>query len=219
MELKLFAKRFKELREEKGLTQSELLKIFNESFNHSFGKSSISMYENGKRIPEIVALADFADFFDVSIDYLLGKSDIKKYYNDNTDFIKLLKKVIGHRSLSDFCRLISIEESRLEQILKGNLKNVINPDMLKRISSVSDEVTYDELLRASGLKAIDSPSENTTKDIKEADRFTFELLQLLKKEGFIDSIYSVSTDKAILISDMIQSYLIDTNNNKKYEKE
>jgi transcriptional regulator with XRE-family HTH domain len=35
------------------------------------GKSAISQYENDKRIPEISVLVNFADYFDVSLDFLL----------------------------------------------------------------------------------------------------------------------------------------------------
>ncbi len=72
-----FGQRFKELRIEKELTQQELAEDFNSKYGHTFSKSSISQYENGKRTPENVALKNFADYFKVSIDYLLGVSDIR----------------------------------------------------------------------------------------------------------------------------------------------
>jgi len=72
-----FGERFKELRLEKGLTQQELAEDFNKIYGHTFSKPSISQYENGKRTPENQALKNFASYFNVSIDYLLGVSDIK----------------------------------------------------------------------------------------------------------------------------------------------
>ena len=72
-----FGQRFKELRIEKELTQQELADDFNSKYGHTFSKSSISQYENGKRTPENVALKNFADYFKVSIDYLLWVSDIR----------------------------------------------------------------------------------------------------------------------------------------------
>ena len=67
--------RFKELRIKKGLTQEELITQFNDRYGKRYGASSISMFENNKRIPETQALMDFADFFNVSVDYLLGRTD------------------------------------------------------------------------------------------------------------------------------------------------
>lgn len=74
-----FGNRFKKLRMEKGLKQQELIDEYNKKYHYSFTRAAVSQYENDKRIPEIDALKSFADYFDVSVDYLLGNSDIKKY--------------------------------------------------------------------------------------------------------------------------------------------
>lgn len=58
--------RLKELREEKGLKQSELAKIFNIS------PSSIGMYETDKREPDDNLKMRFAEFFNVTVEYLMG---------------------------------------------------------------------------------------------------------------------------------------------------
>ena len=71
---KNFADIFRGLRKKKNLTQEELAEDFNKKYFYNYKKSAISMYENGKRVPEINALKDFADYFNVSVDYLLGKS-------------------------------------------------------------------------------------------------------------------------------------------------
>lgn len=68
--------KFKELRKSKHLTQEELVEQFNNRYGKQYTASSISMFESGKRIPETQSLIDFADFFEVSIDYLLGH-DVK----------------------------------------------------------------------------------------------------------------------------------------------
>lgn len=78
-----FGNRFKELRLEKNLTQSELVKDFNQKFYRNYTATAISRYENNKRLPEYDALKDFAEYFDVSVAYLIGESDIRK--NDITE--------------------------------------------------------------------------------------------------------------------------------------
>lgn len=75
-----FSFRFRNLRRNLGLTQEAFLKRFNKEYNRSFTAAAISQYENGKRIPEIDALIDFADFFAVSVDYILGLSDCSSIY-------------------------------------------------------------------------------------------------------------------------------------------
>jgi SOS-response transcriptional repressor LexA len=69
--------RFKELRVQKGMTQEEFRTTFNQKYHRNYTPSAISRFENNKRIPETAALIDFADFFGVSVDYLLGVSDDK----------------------------------------------------------------------------------------------------------------------------------------------
>lgn len=58
----------RELRQEKNLTQADLSKIL------KISASAIGMYEQGRREPDNDTLSKIADFFDVSIDYLLGQS-------------------------------------------------------------------------------------------------------------------------------------------------
>ncbi len=67
----IFMKRLKELREENGISQQKLADEFHIS------QQSIWKYENGLSEPDIKTLMQFADFFDVSVDYLIGVSDIK----------------------------------------------------------------------------------------------------------------------------------------------
>lgn len=76
-----FGDRFKQLRLEKGLTQQDLAEDFNKIYGYTFSKPSISQYENGKRSPENKPLRDFATYFNVSVDYLLGTSNIRNLDN------------------------------------------------------------------------------------------------------------------------------------------
>ncbi|NFB55950.1 XRE family transcriptional regulator [Clostridium botulinum] len=86
-----FGKRFKMLRLEKGLNQQELIDDFNKKYHYGFTKSAVSQYENDKRIPEIGALDAFANYFNVSIDFLLGKSAIRNM-DDSEPSKQLTKK-------------------------------------------------------------------------------------------------------------------------------
>jgi len=57
------------LRRAKGLTQAEIAKKLN------MGQSTIAMYEKNRRTPDAQTLRRLADFFEVSVDYLLGRMD------------------------------------------------------------------------------------------------------------------------------------------------
>ena len=69
--------RFSELRVRHGLTQEGFRKEFNTQFRHKYTPSAISLFENGKRLPALPVLLEIAEFFDVSLDYLLGREDDK----------------------------------------------------------------------------------------------------------------------------------------------
>lgn len=70
-----FKDRFKQLRNEKQLTQDKIAEKF------YLKKSSISKYETGKQTPTIELFIQFADFFGVSTDYLWGRSEIRNPEN------------------------------------------------------------------------------------------------------------------------------------------
>ena len=66
----ILGERLKELREESGLTQSEVAK--------QLGIHSVTYlhYEKDQREPPLALLADMAKFFKVSVDYLLGLTNM-----------------------------------------------------------------------------------------------------------------------------------------------
>ncbi len=64
-----FNERLKELRIEKGLTQTELAKATNLS------QGAIVHWENKRRVPNADAVIVLAKFFNVSTDYILGLED------------------------------------------------------------------------------------------------------------------------------------------------
>lgn len=65
--------RFRELRLSRGLSQEKFRQLYNAKYNRSYTAAAVSQIEHGKRMPELGALMDFADFYGVSLDYLLGK--------------------------------------------------------------------------------------------------------------------------------------------------
>ena len=67
-----FAERLKKLRNERGLKQREMAEICGVKLR------SYQDYEYAKSYPMVPGLIFMADFFDVSTDYLLGRSDQRK---------------------------------------------------------------------------------------------------------------------------------------------
>lgn len=61
-----FAKTFKQLRKERGLTQQEVADAIGTA------KSTVNMYERGERHPDFQRLGRILNFFNVDYNYLLG---------------------------------------------------------------------------------------------------------------------------------------------------
>ena len=61
--------RLKELRKSRGISQLKL------AMDLSMNQNSISRYESGAREADYATLIKFADYFNVSIDYLLGRTE------------------------------------------------------------------------------------------------------------------------------------------------
>lgn len=80
--LAVFRDRLRTLRERRELTQSELGRVLRVS------KQTISNYENGVSAPDQETLGRLADYFGVTTDYLLGRTDdpspAHSFNHDNT---------------------------------------------------------------------------------------------------------------------------------------
>lgn len=91
---------FRQLRISSGLTQVEFSKRI------GISRSTIGMYETGAREPDFETLEKIADFFNVDIDYLLGRTDkttllpesVGRYYlNDETS--KVAQEIFNNKEL------------------------------------------------------------------------------------------------------------------------
>ncbi|OZB97653.1 hypothetical protein CJP46_00295 [Paenibacillus sp. XY044] len=64
-----YGNRISELREQKGLTQEAL------SITLGISRAALSHYEKNRRKPDFDTLSRLADYFQVSVDYLLGRTE------------------------------------------------------------------------------------------------------------------------------------------------
>ena len=67
-----FSSRIKQLRKERKLKQQELADEFSVKLRTYQG------YEYGESYPEVAKLLAIADYFNVSLDYLMGRSDVRE---------------------------------------------------------------------------------------------------------------------------------------------
>lgn len=101
----------KKLRQDNNLTQDELAKKIETS------RSNIANYENDKNMPSVDILEKLAKLFNVTIDYLLGKSDIR-----NPEKADLDKLQIG-LSAKDYSNITDEQIKQIEDFAKFVLKD------------------------------------------------------------------------------------------------
>lgn len=73
-------KNLKQLRLEKNLSQQKLADILHIS------QQSVYKYENDITMPDIETLINIANFFETSIDYIVGQTNIPHKIEDRTDY-------------------------------------------------------------------------------------------------------------------------------------
>lgn len=102
-----FGDRLKYLREEKELKQAELATLLNIS------PSTIGMYERNYRKPDHDTLISIANFFDVSTDYLLNRTNTRNFNDNNTSVNKEESSLID-----DYKKLNSTGKKEAEKRVK-----------------------------------------------------------------------------------------------------
>lgn len=104
------------IRNEHKLTQDEVAKTL------GITRTVYTKYENGYELIPIKYLINFANYFDVSIDFLLGlnHSNKKLQYNQNIDF-----KLIGSK-LKDWRKENKLTQEKLAKVLNTNKSVICN---------------------------------------------------------------------------------------------
>jgi Helix-turn-helix. len=112
----LLSKRLSLLRKEKKKTQQEMADYL------GITRPAYTAYETGNRHPDYDTLQKIADYFDVSVDYLLGRTDIKstkvagKEVELSPEEYKLFEELKKHPIL--FHDLASDPEGKVKELLK-----------------------------------------------------------------------------------------------------
>lgn len=120
------SERIKQLRKEKDLTQEEFGKIF------GIVKSTVSLYENNKSTPDDEIKKKIAEYFNVSLDYLMGNSTIRNPYRDQAltkkdekDIAKDLENTLNRLETSQDGLMFDGEalDDETRELLKISLEN------------------------------------------------------------------------------------------------
>lgn len=103
----MYIRRLSALREDHDLTQVKMGKIC------AVSRVAISQWETGKEIIPLRKLNAYANYFDVSIDYIFGLTNIKNYHLTKKE---IDKKLIGKR-LKKFRKKFNLTQTELATFL------------------------------------------------------------------------------------------------------
>jgi len=114
-----FSHRLRKLRKENNLTQKDLAEQIN------VDRATIAGYETKGKEPAYDKLEKLANYFNVSIDYLLGRSDIKtpeehlqKLFKDDPELVEILEDFKNDKDrLMTFKELRKLDNESLKEIL------------------------------------------------------------------------------------------------------
>jgi len=115
--LKTLGDSLRNAREEKNLTQMEVAK------KTGIHNKTISNYENGVSSPDPNALKTFADIYETSVDYLLGRSDNQKELNfmakgcNHLDVSDLPDEAI--KQVEEYIELLKLKYKKMGRTEKG----------------------------------------------------------------------------------------------------
>ena len=182
----MFATRLKELRLEQDLTQAELasrLKV---------KPSVLGMWEQNRRMPEVKTIVLIADYFGVTVDYILDRTNIKeRFKNEN------LRRLRGQRSIEEFANTLNISVNLLTRFEEG--KEIPNSSFLEYIAEIEKvDVDYfftnrDNIFECSNKTVIDSYDENIKKWILSSDSKEYiEFIYKIFEQGFPKEMLSKS---------------------------
>lgn len=75
--LKELGRRLKELRQQRDLTMDMVVYDVANTYHIEFSKGNLSKWENGINYPSLIYAAYLAKYYNVSLDYLIGNTDVK----------------------------------------------------------------------------------------------------------------------------------------------
>lgn len=119
----LFSQRLKYLRKEKGKTQQDMADFMN------IRRSTYGEYERGKIVPPMDKLKVLADFFSVSVDYLMGNTNFQTHEerneSDPTDISRQMKLILEYLENSQTALTLDgkILDDESREVLKSSLES------------------------------------------------------------------------------------------------
>lgn len=205
--------RIKELRTRNGMTQAELAEII------GINSVTLARYESGDRNPKIDKLEKMAEVFNVSVDYLTGKSDINLTQDDIDMFDKInsldgmeLKKYIAELNSKGVSSGLDPTNKTRYKYARRNLGyavTTLNKFLMADYDKYNQLSLFTSEFLARSLKLMENDDENdiilknifeallTKRGILSDDIFKYvktEIVDGKKKKNLVDAPMDIALD-------------------------
>ncbi len=213
----MIGKRIKELRGNHSMTQEELSKMVGVS------TSMVGMYETEARNPSYEVLLKIADYFNVSTDYILGKSGFKYHEDEEINNLQLLIDAIAS-SKNDEIRVLSkdilelINLTTYASISEGRVKELT---LIKKLYHIVYKIqntlstnAYKSYFSGNNAALGKLDMENILQDLK--NRFialSEEIASYYFNEASWNQDFNLDADSLLNISDEMLPEMLSSNRN------
>lgn len=114
----MFADRLRSVRAERGLSQAELSEAL------GISRSALSGYESGRKLePNYGTLTKIADYFGVSVDWLLGRTEVRHMRASDVRTIDDIKHYLGGARRNSYRRRARGRLNRMDGIARQHRKS------------------------------------------------------------------------------------------------
>lgn len=133
----------KQLREEKNLSMDKMIEDLKKLYSISIAKSTISKWENNKADPSMENAKILCNYFNISLDYLLGLS---KYKNKEEE--------------------LEAHKSKLIEFAKNHNKNFYENNLLNNFNQLNDEGKKEAIKRVNELTELSKYKKENNKVVE-----------------------------------------------------
>ena len=117
--MEIIRQRLRELRESANLTQSQMASIL------GVQQSRVAYYENGKSAPTPEVFLRYADYFNVSMDYLYGRTEQPEGAHFDYDPATIKKRTEQKNEMQEFIEMCFDPKSPVNGQLKAALLKLL----------------------------------------------------------------------------------------------
>jgi repressor LexA len=214
-----FGTKLKTLRLSMNLTQEGLAKALNAKYGTNFNKGMISKWENDKEEPRIDSVRYIADFFNVSLDEILGLKDneVNIYEVVQNDFSNIVnlpivgtiaagQPILAAQNIEGYMPILSSFLNRHKEYfylrVKGNSMNLEFPDgsyvLVERTSEVEN---------GSIAVVLVNGYEATVKKVSINNNI-ITLIPMSNDPSYQPQIYDITKDEVKIIGRVVQAVKI-----------